>query len=86
MEYPPILTTVAYAFAHTTMRQRLPAVIRAVIETNEDYPKEIKDELASFAEEVGTGAPLRALAHAAGDDWQDVYTAYHAAGWLAVRG
>jgi hypothetical protein len=79
-------TSAACPFAHTTMRTRLPSVIRTVAFTNaRNYAPEILVELEAFAKEVEAGAPLR---HIAADTdvgtWRCVYDAWGAAGWHAM--
>lgn len=57
----PIRTDDSNAFANSTMRVRLPAIIDETIALNSDYPASIKRRLAALRDEIAAGAAIRAL-------------------------
>lgn len=71
----PIRTDTSNAFAHNTMKVRIPAIIREVQHLNPDYPAQIQTALDQLHDEIASGAPIRPLALPAPDaeDWLDAY-------------
>ncbi len=57
----PIRTDHSNAFAHNTMRQRLPAIIDETIALNHDYPASIKTRLSNLRDAIATGDPIPQL-------------------------
>jgi uncharacterized protein with ATP-grasp and redox domains len=52
-------------FAHHTMRVRVPAIVRGVLERNEDYEPDVARAVERLAVELETNEPLPALAEGA---------------------
>lgn len=64
----PIRTDQSNAFAHNTMRVRLPAIIDETIAANDDYPASVKRRLSGLRDELRAGARIKSLdAESAGD-------------------
>lgn len=57
----PILTDHRNAFAHNTMRVRLPAIIDETLAQNPDYAPSIKQRLTDLRDELAGGAAIRGL-------------------------
>ncbi len=70
MLLPPIRTDHSNAFAHNTMRVRLPAIIDEVLARNPDYPAAIQRRAQALSEEIASGAPIPALDSAAAPDFR----------------
>ena len=58
---PPIRTDTSNAFAHNTMRVRLPAIIDETLALNGDYPAGIKNALLRLRDDLAAGAEMREL-------------------------
>ena len=58
---PPIRTDTSNAFAHNTMRVRLPAIIDETIALNGDYAAGIKEALVRLRDDMAAGSEIREL-------------------------
>jgi len=56
---PPLRTDGSNAFAHYSMKERVPRIARDVIDRNRDYPPAVKDAIERLARDIETDAPLR---------------------------
>lgn len=64
---PPIRTDVSNAFAHDTMRRRVPAILREIQQLNPDYPASIQRALEQLLYELENDAPIKMFAAPAPD-------------------
>ena len=71
----PIRTDSSNAFAHNTLKVRIPAIVREVQRLNPGYPAPIQAALDQLHDEIAGNAPIRPLALPApdGDDWAAAY-------------
>lgn len=78
-----IRTDSSNAFAHNTMKVRVPAIVREVQMLNPDYPAQIQTALDRLHDEVSGNAPLPPLALPApdADDWAESYARYAGSTW-----
>jgi hypothetical protein len=74
------------AFAHHTMKVRVPGIIREVQELNPDYPANIQRALDALRECLENDAPIPMLDLPAPDydDWLPSYTAHEGHTWLGT--
>jgi hypothetical protein len=74
------------AFAHNTMKVRVPKIIREVQTLNPDYPDSIQRALAALCESLENDAPIPMLDLPAPDydDWLPRYTAHEGHTWLGT--
>lgn len=80
---PMIRTDTSNAFAHNTMRVRVPAIVREVAARNPDYPTLIHDRLEQLAVALETDAPIPLLDPPAPDyaSWAAQHSAHGPATW-----
>jgi hypothetical protein len=80
---PMIRTDSSSAFAHNTMRVRVPAIVREVAARNPDYSPLIHDNLERLAAAMESNAPIPMLAQPAPDytAWAALHAAYSPATW-----
>ncbi len=80
---PMIRSDTSNAFAHDTMRVRVPAIVRDVAARNPDYPPLIADGLARLADALEADAPIPMLERPAPDyaGWASLYAAHCPATW-----
>ncbi len=84
-ERPPMIRTDhTNAFAHNTMKVRVPKIIREVQELNPDYPASIQRALDELRECLENDAPIQMFDLPAPDydDWLPSYTAHEGHTWL----
>jgi uncharacterized protein with ATP-grasp and redox domains len=79
----PIRTDSSNAFAHNTMKVRIPAIVREVQQLNPDYPPQIMAALDRLHDEVAGDAPIRPLTLPApdADDWASAYAPHDGETW-----
>ncbi len=72
------------AFAHYTMKIRVPAIIREIYQRSPDYPPTARAELDRLADELATDAPIRPPNPPNPNfaDWNRLYPAHSAETWL----
>lgn len=73
---PMIRTDASNAFAHDTMKVRVPATIREVQRLNPDYPHSIQQALARLAGDIAGNRPM-AMIDAPAPDYESWAEAYH---------
>ncbi|MCC6803725.1 MAG: protein-glutamate O-methyltransferase family protein [Anaerolineae bacterium] len=75
----PIRTDGSDAFAHDTMRRRLPGIIRDTLEMNPDYPDDIRAALDRLRADLAANAPIPHI-----DDpvWGALYARHEGETWL----
>jgi uncharacterized protein with ATP-grasp and redox domains len=81
---PPLMTSEPGSFAHATIVERKPQIIRQVIQDN-DYLPEIIRALEAFREEIAS-QPMQPLRESAPDaaGWNEALAAYAGKTWLEV--
>jgi uncharacterized protein with ATP-grasp and redox domains len=86
LERPPMIRTDTNAFAHNTMKVRVPRIIREVQELNPDYPATIQRALDELRQCLENDAPIPMLDLPAPDydDWLPSYTAHEGHTWLGT--
>ena len=79
----PIRTDASNPFAHRTIRERLPAILRETRALNPDYSPQIHDAIARLHDELVSDAPVRLLKLPAPDydDWRVAWQPFHDATW-----
>lgn len=82
----PIRTDSSNAFAHRTIRVRIPAIIRETQALNPDYPASIQAALDDLHDALVDDAPIAMLDLPAPDydDWQVLYAPYARDTWQAT--
>lgn len=80
---PMIRTDTSNAFAHHTMRVRLPAIVRETAARNPDYPPLIHDNLERLAAALESDAPIPMLERPTPDyaGWAAQHAAHSPASW-----
>src|SRR5262245_37006326 len=83
----PIRTDTSNAFAHNTIRVRLPNIIREVQALNPDYPAPIKQALDRLSESLQNDEPIQMLDLPAPDyeDWATLYASHRGETWQATQ-
>lgn len=82
---PPIRMSEEGTFAHVTLVERLPTIVRRVIEEN-DFPSEIKANLETLLQELPYGI-VRAIADDQGPDlaeWAEFTKPFEGSPWIDV--
>lgn len=81
---PPVPTDSTNAFAHHTMRVRVPGIVRDVARRNPDYAPAIRDALERLAGELEADANIPMLNTPAPDydDWAAQFHAHQGETWL----
>src|ERR1051325_5210134 len=85
--YPDrIRTDETNAFANHTMRVRVPAIVRGVLERNPDYEPRIVTALEALASELERDGALPGLTGAApgADEWREALSMRQGEGWLGT--
>lgn len=79
-----VRTDPSNAFAHNTMKVRVPAIIREVAALNPDYPPEIHSALLRLAEDMENDQPIPLIDSLAPDyeAWDALYRPYAGDTWL----
>jgi hypothetical protein len=79
---PPIRTDASNAFAHFSMRVRVPKILEDVVRQNDDYAPAVKRSIEALAEAIRTNAQLPPLSFPSPDEaeWAGEI---ERAGWLA---
>lgn len=79
----PVRTDAGNPFAHRTIRERLPAILRETQARNPDWPPQIQDAVTRLHDELVSDAPVRRLAPLAPDydDWHAAWTPFRATSW-----
>ncbi|HTB57512.1 MAG TPA: damage-control phosphatase ARMT1 family protein [Polyangia bacterium] len=74
------------AFAHHSMRVRVPKILEEVSARNPDYPQSVHDSIARLRDDVRAGGPLPPLGFPAPDawEWQTALDARTGETWLAT--
>lgn len=72
MRPPPILTDASNAFAHYSMKVRVPKILDDVLAENPDYPPAIRDAVHRLRDDIRNDAPLPPVAFPAPDahEWE----------------
>jgi uncharacterized protein with ATP-grasp and redox domains len=81
---PPLMMRTEGSFAHLTLTQRLPTIVRRVIEEN-DYPSAINENLNALIQEIPE-EQVRSLTDDAPDvaDWETYLAPYKGKRWLDI--
>ncbi|HEV8550052.1 MAG TPA: damage-control phosphatase ARMT1 family protein [Polyangiaceae bacterium] len=81
-----IRTDTTNPFAHHTLKVRVPAIVRAVLEREPDYPRDVQAALEALALELETGAALPALTGDApgASEFRAALAARAGDGWLST--
>ena len=81
---PMIRTDASNAFAHHTLRVRLPATFRQTRDSNPDYPAAIRDALTALADSLADDRPIPPLELPAPDydEWTAAWEAHQGHTWL----
>jgi uncharacterized protein with ATP-grasp and redox domains len=79
----PIRTDESNAFAHNTMKVRIPAIVREVQRLNPDYPPQIQAALDRLHDEVASNAPIAPIPLPAphADQWADACAKHAGETW-----
>lgn len=80
----PVPTNPNNAFAHHTMRVRVPGIVRDVARRNPDYSPNILDALERIAGDLESDAPIPMLDTPAPDydEWESLYAPHRGETWL----
>ena len=83
----PIRTDTSNAFAHNTIRVRIPNIIREVQTLNPDYPAPIQHALDRLRESMQTDEPIPMIDLPAPDydDWAAIYAPHRGETWQATE-
>lgn len=86
---PAVRTDSSNAFAHNTMRVRVPATIRAILDQNPDYPPSVRGALEALQANIATNGPIPPLTLPAPDHdaWAAAWAphaheTWHATDWF----
>lgn len=85
MPYPVVPTDPRNAFAHHTMKIRVPGVIRETLRLNPDYPARVQQALEDYALSFEQNAAIPSLANLAApdyDEWAAAAQAHSGHTWL----
>jgi damage control phosphatase ARMT1-like protein len=84
---PPIRTDASNAFAHYSMRVRVPKILEEVSAHNPDYPASVHDAVARLRDDIARDAPLPPLGFPAPDEseWQAAVDGRAGESWLATE-
>ena len=88
MQPPPMIRTdESNAFAHHSMRVRVPGILDETLDLNPDYPPGIRAALAHLRDDLRADAPIPMLDLPAPDYsmWQTAYEAHPGATWLGAE-
>lgn len=79
----PIRTDESNAFAHRTMKVRLPKILDDVLYRNPDLPESVRDSIMTLHDSIASGSALPALVRPAPDLhlWQAEYAAHPTDSW-----
>ncbi|MAS36533.1 MAG: hypothetical protein CL610_21190 [Anaerolineaceae bacterium] len=79
----PIRTDASNAFAHRTIRERVPAIIRETQSLNPDFPQPVQSALDQLRDALVSDAPIAMLDLPAPDydDWLPLWTPYRGESW-----
>ncbi len=83
----PIRTDESNAFAHNTMKVRIPAIMREVQRLNPDYPAQIQAALDRLHDAIANDAPIAALKLPApdADDWAKACAEHAGETWHSTQ-
>lgn len=83
----PLQTDGSNAFAHRSMAERVPGILRETAERNADYPTSTKDALHRLADRIADDAPLRLFDPPAPDHdvWRRRFEPHRGGTWLGAE-
>ncbi len=80
---PMIRTDTSNAFAHNTLRVRVPEIVSRTLAVNPDYPPAVRDALAALRDAMANDAPIAMIDLPAPDydDWTAMYASHAGETW-----
>lgn len=83
----PIRTDGSNAFAHRSMKERVPRILQEVMDRNPDYPVQIREAIAALRDGIVNDAPMALFAPPAPDydDWARRFASHDGETWLGTE-
>jgi hypothetical protein len=83
----PIRTDGSNAFAHRSMKERIPRILQEVVDRNPDYPPSVQDAIQALREAIADDLPLTLFDPPAPDYdlWKQRYAPHEGETWLGTE-